>query len=79
MLVVMVSKWVADAFGKEGIYEAWITLRGHPWLAPLEYHDHGETASAIMTPLARLVTINGRQSTIKELGLSHQNFSLKIK
>lgn len=68
MLVVMVSKWVGDACGKEGIYTAWIALRAYPWLAPIEHRDHGATASSIMTPVKMLVTINGIKSTLSDLG-----------
>lgn len=68
MLVVMVSKWVGDACGKEGIYTAWIALRAYPWLAPIEHRDHGATASSIMTPVKMLVTINGVKSTLRDLG-----------
>lgn len=68
MLAVMVSKWVGDAFGKEGIYDAWITLRAYPWLSPIEHRDYGATAASFMTPKDNLVVINGVDTTIKELG-----------
>lgn len=32
MLAVMVSKWVADAFGNDGIYDKHIQLNGYPFL-----------------------------------------------
>jgi chloride channel 3/4/5 len=32
MLAVMVSKWVADAFNKDGIYDEQIILNGYPFL-----------------------------------------------
>lgn len=32
MLAVMVSKWVADAFNKDGIYDEHIALNGYPFL-----------------------------------------------
>ncbi|GJJ11512.1 hypothetical protein Clacol_005745 [Clathrus columnatus] len=67
MLAVMVSKWVGDAFGKEGIYDAWITMRAYPWLSPIEHRDYGATAASVMTPKDNLVVINGVDVTIKEL------------
>jgi chloride channel 3/4/5 len=70
MLSVMVSKWVADAFGKEGIYSVWIALRGYPWLPPHEHRDEGdsETTISIMKPINKLVVINGTRCTLQELG-----------
>lgn len=58
MIAVVASKWVADAFGKGGIYAAWIALRQYPWLPPDEYRDHGETAAHIMKPARNLVVIH---------------------
>lgn len=57
MISVMVSKWVGDYFGKEGIYSIWIAMRAYPWLPPSEYRDRGETAADIMKPAADLVVI----------------------
>lgn len=68
MLVVMVSKWVGDALGREGIYEAWIVLRAYPWLPPMDHRDHGAVAANVMTPLPNLITINGVKSSLSELG-----------
>ena len=68
MISVMVSKWVADAFGKEGIYSVWIALRRYPWLPPVEYRDKGETAEGLMIPVERLVTIPGESCSLTELG-----------
>ncbi|OBZ72186.1 H(+)/Cl(-) exchange transporter 3 [Grifola frondosa] len=42
MISVMVSKWVGDAFGEDGIYAIWIAMRQYPWLPPREYRDNGE-------------------------------------
>ena len=68
MISVMVSKWVGDAFGKEGIYSRWIALRSYPWLPPEEYRDHGETAASIMIPFDRIISLNARRCTLHELG-----------
>ena len=64
----MVSKWVADAFGKEGIYSSWIAMRQYPWLPPTEYRDDGETAADIMAPYERLEVINANGVSLSELG-----------
>lgn len=32
MAAVMASKWVGDALGKEGMYDAHIQLNGYPFL-----------------------------------------------
>ncbi|KAH9832582.1 Cl-channel protein [Rhodofomes roseus] len=57
MISVMVSKWVGDYFGKEGIYSIWIAMRAYPWLPPSEFRDKGETAADVMKPAADLVVI----------------------
>ena len=75
MISVVVSKWVGDALGKEGIYSVWIAMRSYPWLPPTEYRDNGQTAASIMKSADSLVVIhdNGDDGfsdvvTIKELG-----------
>lgn len=67
MISVMVSKWVADAFGKEGIYSHWIALRRYPWIPYNEYRDNGEDASSLMVPYDKLVKIKAEISTFQEL------------
>lgn len=69
MISVMVSKWVADAFGKDGIYPTWIAMRQYPWLPAREYRDKGETAAHVMKPAANLVVVrdDGHGCTLKEL------------
>ncbi|PCH36364.1 Cl-channel protein [Wolfiporia cocos MD-104 SS10] len=69
MIAVMVSKWVGDYFGKEGIYTVWIAMREYPWLPPAEFHDTGETAAGVMKPAERLVVIEQDESgiTLKDL------------
>ncbi|EGG12071.1 uncharacterized protein MELLADRAFT_22927, partial [Melampsora larici-populina 98AG31] len=34
MMAVMISKFTADYFSVDGIYEAWINFRGYPYLSP---------------------------------------------
>ena len=57
MISVMVSKWVADAFGKDGIYSAWIAMRQYPWLPAREFRDQGQTAAQVMKSAANLVVV----------------------
>ena len=68
MISVMVSKWVADAFGREGIYSSWIAMKRYPWLPPIEYRDEGEIASDLMVPYERLEVIYASGITFDELG-----------
>ncbi|XP_061525073.1 H(+)/Cl(-) exchange transporter 5-like isoform X3 [Phycodurus eques] len=50
MAATMTSKWVADAFGREGIYEAHIRLNGYPFLEPKEDFEHSSLAEDVMRP-----------------------------
>uniref|UniRef100_A0A8C9WMB8 Chloride channel protein n=1 Tax=Scleropages formosus TaxID=113540 RepID=A0A8C9WMB8_SCLFO len=50
MAAVMTSKWVGDAFGREGIYEAHIRLNGYPFLDAKEEFTHTTLASEVMRP-----------------------------
>ncbi|KAK3546026.1 hypothetical protein QTP70_019946 [Hemibagrus guttatus] len=50
MAAVMTSKWVGDAFGREGIYEAHIRLNGYPFLDAKEEFTHTTTAREVMRP-----------------------------
>lgn len=78
MISVVVSKWVADAFGKEGIYPNWIALRDLPWLPPHEYRDktEEETTFSVMKPLENLVVIQGIRCTLQDLGRLCHHFLL---
>lgn len=68
MISVMVSKWVADAMGKEGIYALWIAMRQYPWLPSGEYRDSGQTAAQIVKSVENLVIIQDeKEPTLKEL------------
>ena len=40
MAAAVTSKWVADAFGKEGIYESHIQLNGYPYLDVRDEFTH---------------------------------------
>uniref|UniRef100_A0A8C1HUP0 Chloride channel protein n=1 Tax=Cyprinus carpio carpio TaxID=630221 RepID=A0A8C1HUP0_CYPCA len=50
MAAVMTSKWVGDAFGREGIYEAHIRLNGYPFLDAKEEFTHTTLARDVMRP-----------------------------
>ncbi|KAJ7132162.1 Cl-channel protein [Mycena epipterygia] len=68
MISVMASKWVGDAFGKDGgIYAVWIAMRGYPWLPPIDFRDKGETGAQLMRPLANLVVIEDERETVADL------------
>jgi len=46
----MASKWVADALGRAGIYDAHIALNGYPFLDIKEEFDHATLAADVMQP-----------------------------
>ena len=46
----MASKWVGDALGRMGIYDAHITLNGYPFLDIKEEFDHTTLAADVMQP-----------------------------
>ncbi|KAK3607649.1 hypothetical protein CHS0354_010706 [Potamilus streckersoni] len=50
MAAVMTSKWVGDALGKEGIYEAHIQLNGYPYLNSKDEFTHTTIAADVMRP-----------------------------
>nr|XP_005992948.1 PREDICTED: H(+)/Cl(-) exchange transporter 5 [Latimeria chalumnae] len=50
MAAAMTSKWVADAIGREGIYEAHIRLNGYPFLEAKEEFTHKTLAMDVMKP-----------------------------
>lgn len=46
----MASKWVGDALGRMGIYDAHIDLNGYPFLDVKEEFDHTTLAADVMQP-----------------------------
>ena len=50
MAAAMTAKWVGDAFGKEGIYDAHIHLNGYPFLDSKEEFTHTTLAADVMQP-----------------------------
>ncbi|KAJ7173729.1 Cl-channel protein [Mycena filopes] len=77
MISVMASKWVGDAFGKDGgIYAVWIAMRGYPWLPPVNFEDKGDTGAHLMRAVERLVVIEDARNTVADLDtmLKHHDF-----
>lgn len=50
MAAAMASKWVGDALGKQGIYDAHIGLNGYPFLDSKEEFSHTGLAADVMQP-----------------------------
>ncbi|XP_068103795.1 H(+)/Cl(-) exchange transporter 5-like isoform X1 [Hyperolius riggenbachi] len=50
MAAAMTSKWVADALGRESIYDAHIHLNGYPFLEAREEFSHKTLAMDVMRP-----------------------------
>ncbi|XP_077321276.1 H(+)/Cl(-) exchange transporter 5 isoform X4 [Lithobates pipiens] len=50
MAAAMTSKWVADALGRESIYDAHIHLNGYPFLEAKEEFSHKTLAMDVMRP-----------------------------
>ncbi|CAG0894404.1 unnamed protein product [Cyprideis torosa] len=50
MAAAMASKWVADALGKEGIYDSHILLNGYPFLDTKEEFGYTSLAADVMQP-----------------------------
>jgi len=44
------SKWVGDALGRQGIYDAHIALNGYPFLDSKEEFAHTTLAADVMQP-----------------------------
>ncbi|XP_067003599.1 H(+)/Cl(-) exchange transporter 5 isoform X8 [Anabrus simplex] len=50
MAAAMASKWVGDALGRQGIYDAHIELNGYPFLDSKEEFAHTSLAADVMQP-----------------------------
>ncbi|XP_018908171.1 H(+)/Cl(-) exchange transporter 5 isoform X3 [Bemisia tabaci] len=50
MAAAMASKWVGDALGRSGIYDAHINLNGYPFLDSKEEFTHTALAADVMQP-----------------------------
>lgn len=68
MISVMLSKWVGDAFGTDGIYESWIKVNGYPFL---DNRDDAPVpdipAAQVMTRLEDLIVLPSSGLTIQML------------
>ncbi|XP_071490180.1 H(+)/Cl(-) exchange transporter 4-like [Diadema antillarum] len=70
MVAVMVSKWVGDAFSKEGIYDGHIHLNGYPFLDSKRDFMHTSLAVDVMKPQRGdppLVVITQDTTTVEDL------------
>ena len=67
MISVMVSKWVGDIFGKQGIYEAWIGLEGYPYLEKQKEAPCDMKIAEIMTKVDELIMIPATGNTLDSL------------
>lgn len=68
MVTVMISKWVGDAFGKNGIYESWIFFNGYPFLDNRDDTSVPDVAAAnIMTRFEDLVILTATGHTLQSL------------
>lgn len=63
MVSVIVSKWVGDAFGRDGIYDEQIIMNGYPHLDNKAEYSFNERASDIMTT-GNLIVLPMRGNTI---------------
>ena len=59
MAAAMASKWVGDAFGKDGIYDAHIALNGYPFLDNKEEFGCTTIAADVMQPRCAPVNRSG--------------------
>jgi len=68
MIAVMIAKWVGDALGKAGIYEAWIAFNEYPFLDNRDDRPIPDIpVSQIMTRTEDLITITAEGDTIASL------------
>ncbi|KAK6975803.1 H(+)/Cl(-) exchange transporter 3-like isoform X1, partial [Biomphalaria glabrata] len=69
MVAVMTSKWVGDAFNRDSIYDAHITLNGYPYLDHKEEFTHTTIAADVMRPRRNdppLAVITQNSCTVEE-------------
>lgn len=76
MAAAMTSKWVGDALGREGIYDAHIALNGYPYLDSKEEFTHTTIAADVMRPRRNdppLCVITQDSMTVEEVEHILQN------
>lgn len=68
MAAAMASKWVGDALGRQGIYDAHIALNGYPFLDSKDEFQHTSLAADVMQPkyVSTLLDIVKNCRNIKE-------------
>ncbi|KAF0313157.1 H(+)/Cl(-) exchange transporter 3 [Amphibalanus amphitrite] len=85
MAAVMAAKWVGDALGREGIYDAHIYLNGYPFLDSKEEFDHTSLAADVMEPRNNVpfsvitqnsMTVSEVESMLKET--EHNGFPVVV-
>ncbi|XP_014242691.1 H(+)/Cl(-) exchange transporter 5 isoform X2 [Cimex lectularius] len=85
MAAAMASKWVGDALGRQGIYDAHINLNGYPFLDSKEEFAHTSLAEDLMQPKRNLplsvltqdsMTIEDIESLLKET--EHNGFPVVV-
>ncbi|TPX50469.1 hypothetical protein SeLEV6574_g00870 [Synchytrium endobioticum] len=69
MVTIMVAKFVGDAFGAGGIYDALVRLNSYPYLDPREEYDGNkhDTAAGIMTRVQDIEVITASGHTVDSL------------
>eukprot|EP00471_Norrisiella_sphaerica_P008863 CAMPEP_0184500012 /NCGR_PEP_ID=MMETSP0113_2-20130426/43316_1 /TAXON_ID=91329 /ORGANISM="Norrisiella sphaerica, Strain BC52" /LENGTH=838 /DNA_ID=CAMNT_0026888191 /DNA_START=142 /DNA_END=2658 /DNA_ORIENTATION=+ len=73
MVAVVPSKWVGDAFGKEGVFDMLITLQGYPHINPGIELGSTATASALMS--TSVIYLQKFGETLESLEEICSNFS----
>lgn len=69
MAAAMASKWVGDALGREGIYDAHIALNGYPFLGKEEF-VHTTLAADVMQP--KYVSFTNKYEHIIDTNVYHR-------
>ncbi|KAI8320201.1 hypothetical protein GQ54DRAFT_298829 [Martensiomyces pterosporus] len=67
MLAVTVSKWVADAFGKDGYFEGIIRLNGYPFLGMDQEYVLQGTSDEFMVRASEMSVISAQGETLQRL------------
>ncbi|XP_062514536.1 H(+)/Cl(-) exchange transporter 3-like isoform X2 [Corticium candelabrum] len=72
MVAIVTSKWVGDAFGRDGIYDGHIHLNGYPFMDSKREFKHTTLAADVMRPRPRcneppLQTIPATSATVGDI------------
>lgn len=74
MMAVMISKFTADYFSTDGIYEAWIHFRGYPYLSPKDEYQSLEGVIASQVMVKDLVSLSAQGWTLDTLDETVQRY-----